>query len=124
MVRKLVSVVDDDESVREALPALLESFDLEVLSFASAEEFLASDELDRIACVILDISLPGMAGPELRRHLIKMGADIATIFITAHCEEAASLMARDQAVCLIKPFGETALLTAVRAALGEEEGMA
>lgn len=121
MTHRLVSIVDDDESVREALPDLLESFGLEVHPFASAEEFLASDSIDRTGCLILDVSMPGMSGPALQRHLAGQHRNIPIIFITAYSDEAKGIgLGQTVAVaCLIKPFSEEALLDAVRAALGD-----
>jgi PleD family two-component response regulator len=82
--RKLVSVVDDDESVRESLPDLLRSFGFDVAPFASAAAFLASESLDRSSCLILDVAMPGMTGPELQQELIRRRYDMPIIFITAH----------------------------------------
>jgi FixJ family two-component response regulator len=74
--RSLVSVVDDDEFVREALPDLLRSFGLEAEPFASATEFLASESLDRTGCLVLDVTMPEMSGPELQTKLASRGYDI------------------------------------------------
>jgi FixJ family two-component response regulator len=119
-VSKLVSLVDDDESVREALPDLLRSFGLEVTAFASAEAFLESDSLVRTACLILDVAMPGMTGPELQQELVRRRHEIPIIFITAHSDDRVRPRALRQGAvaCLFKPFSETALLEAVNAALG------
>src|ERR1700737_285117 len=88
MVRSLVSVVDDDESVRESLPDLLREFGFEVETFASAEEFLGSGRMSETRCLILDVSMPGMSGPDLLRELIVRRQHIPVIFITAHGDQA------------------------------------
>jgi FixJ family two-component response regulator len=114
----LVSVVDDDESVRESLPDLLREFGLASKAFATPRDFLQSDCLDKSKCLILDISMPGMSGPELRREVIRLGYDIPTIFITAHANFASQPHLRDGVVdCLVKPFSETALLEALKRVL-------
>jgi FixJ family two-component response regulator len=115
----LVCVVDDDESVRESLPDLLQSFGLTVQAFSSAERFLASDCLDRTSCLILDVAMPGMTGPELERELKDRDSGIPIVFITAHStDDGRDEILRNGAVdCLLKPFSETALIKAVRAAL-------
>jgi FixJ family two-component response regulator len=114
----LVSVVDDDESVRESLPDLLREFGLPSQVFASPSEFLQSAFLGKTKCLILDIAMPGMSGPELRRELLRRGHDIPTIFITAHADFASQPDIREGVVdCLIKPFSETALLEALKRAL-------
>jgi FixJ family two-component response regulator len=119
VARTLVSVVDDDESVRESLPDLLRSFGLEAQPFASAEEFLASDALDRTGCLILDVSMPGMSGPELQQELARMKRAIPIVFITAHSEERVrpAVLRRGAIAYLIKPFSESAILEAVETAL-------
>lgn len=116
----LVSVVDDDESVRESLPDLLREFGFAVQAFSSAEEFLASEYVDQTRCLILDIAMPGMTGPELQLELARRGKAIPVVFITAHVDEAVrqSLIERGAVDCLFKPFTETALLQAIEAALG------
>jgi FixJ family two-component response regulator len=114
----LVSVVDDDDSVRESLPDLLREFGLSSEVFAMPIDFLESAFVDKTACLILDIAMPGMSGPELRRELLRQGHDIPTIFITAHPDFLAQPGICEGAVdCLIKPFSETALLEALKRAL-------
>ena len=114
----LVSVVDDDESVRESLPDLLREFGLASEVFATPGDFLHSAFIDKTKCLILDIAMPGMSGPDLRRELLRRGHDIPTIFITAHADFASRLDMRDGVVhCLMKPFSETALLEALKKAL-------
>jgi FixJ family two-component response regulator len=115
----LVSVVDDDESVRESLPDLLRELGFAVQAFASAEQFLHSDALDATRCLILDIAMPGMTGPELRDELRRRQSNIAIIFITARADEAVrrQLIAQGAVECLFKPFSEPELRAALHAAL-------
>jgi FixJ family two-component response regulator len=114
----IVAVVDDDESVRESLPGLLNELGFATKTFSSAEEFLQSGVADNAKCLILDIAMPGMTGPELHRELMKRGYSIPTIFMSAHPEFASLPDMREGAVdCLLKPFRETALLEALNRAL-------
>ena len=115
----LVSVVDDDESVRESLPDLLREFGFTVLSFSSAEEFLASDYVRQTRCLVLDIALKGMSGPDLQRELTLRRQEIPIVFITAHKDETVRprLLEHGAVECLFKPFSETALLDAINSAL-------
>lgn len=115
----LVSVVDDDESVRESLPDLLREFGFEVQAFSSAEDFLASGHVDATHCLVLDIAMPGMSGPDLQRKLTVRGYNIPIIFITAHGDAAdrPQLIRQGAVDCLLKPFSEAALLRALNAAL-------
>jgi len=117
--RSLVSVVDDDESVRESLPDLLREFGFAACAFSSAEEFLASDWIDRTRCLVLDIAMPGMSGLELQRELKLRGQEIPIVFITARRDEGIRPLALEQGAveCLFKPFSDTALLQALNAAL-------
>jgi FixJ family two-component response regulator len=117
--RPLVSVVDDDESVRESLPDLLGEFGFAVRAFSSAEEFLASDCVDQTRCLILDVAMPGMTGPELQRELKLSRPNIPIVFITAQREETVRPEVLEQGAieCLFKPFSDTALLAAVNLAL-------
>jgi FixJ family two-component response regulator len=119
-IRSLVSVVDDDESVRESLPDLLKELGFAVQAFSSAEEFLASEYLEKTQCLILDIAMPGMTGTELQLELIRRGQKIPIVFITAQNDEAVrrSVVKRGAVDCLFKPFTEAALLKALNAALG------
>jgi FixJ family two-component response regulator len=118
--RSLLAVVDDNESVREALPDMLEQFGFAVRAFASAEAFLASDALARTACLILDVGLPGMSGPELQQELQRRGGAPPIVFITAQGDLSlcARLVAAGAVDCLSKPFSDTALLAAITKALG------
>jgi FixJ family two-component response regulator len=115
----LIAVVDDDESLRESLNGLLKLLGYAVAVFSSAESFLGSEALTKADCIILDIRMPGMSGPELQRVLISRGVKIPIIFMTAHGEDdAISRIMADGAVdCLIKPFGEDPLLKAINKAV-------
>src|SRR6202167_5775234 len=110
--RLLVSVIDDDESVRESLPDLLGEFGFASRTFASAEEFLASDRVDQTRCLILDVAMPGMSGPELQRELKLRRQEIPIVFITASTDKSVrpQLLEQGAAECLFKPFSDTALL--------------
>jgi FixJ family two-component response regulator len=116
----LISVVDDDESVRESLPDLLRELGFAAQAFSSAEEFLASDSIGRTRCLILDVAMPGMSGPDLQRELAHRRQQIPIVFITAHADEAdrPRLLEHGAVDCLFKPFSEAALIEAVQAALG------
>jgi FixJ family two-component response regulator len=118
-MRSLVSIVDDDESVRESLPDLLRELGFAALAFSSAEEFLASESVGLTRCLILDVVMPGMSGPDLQRELTLRRKQIPIVFISAHADETvrAQLLAQGAVACLFKPFSETALLEAVNAAL-------
>jgi FixJ family two-component response regulator len=117
----LVSVVDDDESVRESLPDLLRELGFTSRTFSSAEEFLSSDALTKTECLILDINMPGMSGPELHRVLVRYQIAMPVVFITAERDDAVrSRILEDGAVeCLFKPFSDTALLQALNKALSD-----
>jgi len=117
--RSLVSVVDDDESVRESLPDLLKEFGFEARTFSSPEEFLASDCIGQTKCLILDIAMPGMSGPDLQRELKFRGQKIPIIFITASTDWTVrpQLLEQGAVECLFKPFSDTALLEALNSAL-------
>jgi FixJ family two-component response regulator len=116
--RPLVSVVDDDESVRESLPDLLKQLGYSVRAFSSAEEFLASDCVGDTRCLILDIAMPGMTGPDLQQVLTIRGQRIPIVFITAQADETVRARALEQGAveCLFKPFSDTALLEALNIA--------
>ena len=114
----LVSIVDDDDSVRESLPDLLQEFGLATKAVATPSDFLQSAVLDKTTCLILHIAMPGMSGPELRRELLRRGHDIPTIFITAHADFSSQPEMREGVIdCLIKPFSDTVLLEALKRAL-------
>ena len=118
----IVSIVDDDESVRESLPDLLKEFGFESQTFCSAEEFLEADGISSSKCLILDVAMPGMRGPELQQELNRRKSKIPIIFITAQRDETARshLIEKGAVACLIKPFSDTALLEALNSALGTE----
>lgn len=124
--RSLVSVVDDDESVRESLPGLLQEFGFAARAFSSAEEFLASGCIDQTNCLILDIAMPGITGPELQQELKVRGQPIPIIFITASRDEAVRrrALAKGAVACLFKPFSDTALLRTIHHALGANRSAA
>jgi FixJ family two-component response regulator len=117
--RNLVSVVDDDVSVRESLPDLLRQFGFAAEAFSSAEAFLASDTVSRTSCLILDLALPGMSGPDLQQELTRLRPEIPIVFITAHGDETLRprLLVRSAVACLFKPFSDAALLDALNTAL-------
>ncbi|HWW87578.1 MAG TPA: response regulator [Vicinamibacterales bacterium] len=116
----LLSVVDDDESVRESLPDLLRQFGLTAEAFSCAEAFLASKAVDRTDCLILDVAMPGMSGPDLQRELLRRQLTIPIVFITAQSDEEtrARVLAQGAVACLLKPFSQEALLEALNVALG------
>lgn len=115
--RPIVSIVDDDLSVRESLKMLFESADFAAEIFASAEEFLSAGHLRESACLVLDVQLPGISGIELQNQLRADGNNIIVIFITAHPDEYTRAVAmRDGALRFFsKPFKGNDLLRAVRA---------
>jgi len=112
--------VDDDESVRESLPDLLREFGFEAQTFSSAEEFLASESIADTDCLLLDVAMPGMTGPDLQRELKLREQSIPIVFITAHRDATMPphLMAEGAVDCLFKPFEPTDLLQALNTALG------
>lgn len=117
--RPLVTIIDDDESVRESLPDLLKVLGYPVQAFASADAFLASKYVGKTQCLILDVAMPGMTGPELSSELKRRGYKIPVVFITAHRDESMRplLLRQGAAECLFKPFSEAALVGALDAAL-------
>ena len=117
--RQLLSVVDDDVSVRESLPDLLGVFGFATRAFSSAEEFLSSGCVDETRCLILDVAMPGMSGPELHQELKRRGQEIPTIFITGQRDETirARVLKQGAAGFLLKPLNDEALLAAIRTAL-------
>ena len=124
MARPLISVVDDDDSVRESLESLIKSVGLAVKTFVSAEEFLASEVLATTDCVITDVRMPGMSGIDLQRRLAISHRDMPVIFITAHGsdEDVRARALRDGAVdYLLKPLTEDEVLSAVHAALASND---
>ena len=117
--RSLVSIVDDDESVRESLPDLVRQFGFAAEAFSSAEAFLASDVVSETSCLVLDVAMPGMSGPDLQQELDHRRQKIPIVFITASADKGIRprLLAQGAVECLFKPFGDTALLDALNAAL-------
>jgi FixJ family two-component response regulator len=123
----LVSVVDDDESVRRAVGRLIRSFGFTVVVFASAEEFLVSGHLRDTSCLILDVQMPGMNGLQLQAYLVKAGCAMPIIFITAYSDEKLKVQALQSGAAdfLEKPFSDDALFHGIRRALGldAEDGL-
>ena len=121
----LVSVVEDDLSVRRSLDRLIRSARLDISVFASAEEFLASDHSRSVECLILDVCLPGMSGVELHHHLLASRCNVPVIFITGNGfdDRLRSEAASDWTVAYFrKPFGGDELLDAVHTALKWKPG--
>jgi FixJ family two-component response regulator len=118
-IPELISIVDDDESVRQGLGRLLTSVGFAVKTFASGEEYLSADQLEKVDCLILDIRMPAMSGIELQRQLVANHSEVPVVFITAHEEEIERVLALegDARTVLIKPFSEEALLNAISKAL-------
>ena len=117
--RPLISVVDDDESVRESLPDLLREFGFEAQTFSSAEEFLASETIADTNCLVLDVAMPGMSGPDLQRELRHREQSIPIVFITAQRDSTVRprLISEGAVECLFKPFEPNDLLEALNTAL-------
>ena len=120
----LISVVDDDRSVVEAIVSLLESVGCAAAGFVSAQEFLNSPHLRRTACLILDVRTPGIGGLELQQRLAAENIHTPVIFITANgeLEVSAKALSRGAVACLHKPFAQESLLGALRSALAEPGG--
>jgi FixJ family two-component response regulator len=115
----LLSVVDDDESMRESLPDLIREFGFASQAFSSAEEFLSSGSVEETSCLILDVAMPDMGGPELYQELKRRKKTFPTIFISAQKDEAtrARVAAQGASGFLLKPFSDADLLTAIKRAL-------
>ena len=122
VMHSLVSVVDDDEFVRELLPDLLREFGFSAQVFSSAEAFLASEYVSQTKCLILDVAMPGMSGLDLQQELALRAQEIPIVFITAHADEAVRprMLEFGAVQCLFKPFSDTALLGALNAAFQGE----
>ena len=118
-VRSIVSIVDDDESVRESLPDLLKELGFASQTFSSAEEFLASDAISRSQCLILDVAMSGMGGPALQQELNRRKMKIPIVFITGNRDETllSRLIEQGATACLIKPFSDAELVDAVHSAI-------
>jgi len=116
----LISIVDDDESIRESTKGFVRSLGYEAAAFASAEEFLQSDSVGSTSCLITDVQMPGLSGIDLQRGLIAQGVQMPTIFITAFPEEEARARAMNAGALgyLSKPFSEDSLLRCLSTALG------
>jgi FixJ family two-component response regulator len=119
-VGALVSVVDDDESVRESLPDMLRELGFAARTFSSAKDFLAWEGMDQTACLVLDVAMPRMSGPDLQRELRRRGQEIPIVFITAHADATirSQMLASGAVECLRKPFSDAALRQAVMRAVG------
>jgi len=118
-----IAIVDDDESVREAMSGLMRSHGFSVEAFSSGESFLKSNCLLRAACLIADVQMPGMTGLELRHQLVASRRPIPTILITAYVDEKVRAQALNAGVCcyLPKPIDENKLLACIRSALGDQK---
>jgi FixJ family two-component response regulator len=118
-LQSLVSIVDDDESVRESLPDLLKEFGFASQTFSSAEEFLAKNGISQSKCLILDVAMPGMRGPELQEELHRRKIQVPIIFITGHRDESlrSRLIEQGAVACLTKPFSDPEMFNALKAAL-------
>jgi FixJ family two-component response regulator len=122
--RSIISIVDDDESVREATEARMMSLGFGARTFSSAADFLASPGIEDTSCMVADINMPHMTGVELHRRLLDLGYAIPSILITAYPDEEvrASALA-DGVICyLVKPFEDEDLLHCIHLALGNEAG--
>jgi FixJ family two-component response regulator len=115
----LITVIDDDESVRESLPDLLREFGFDAQAFSSAQEFLASESIAKTSCLVLDVAMPGMTGPDLQQELTRRDQSIPIVFITAQRDDLVRprLIAQGAVDCLFKPFEPTDLIQALNTAL-------
>ena len=115
----IIAIVDDDEPLREALGSVMKAAGFSPRTFASAEEFLACDDCDDTACLVLDVRLPGMSGIELQKQLSKTNSRLPIVFVTAHGDATLrdSLMRAGAAAFLYKPVRSDALLKEIRRAL-------
>ena len=120
----VISIVDDDESVREAIESLMKSVGYIAQVFPSAGDFLRSDYLNDTCCLILDVQMPGMSGLELQSHLVASKCRVPIIFISAHCDADARARALEAGAVgfLQKPFSEDALLSAINSSLAINTG--
>jgi FixJ family two-component response regulator len=120
-----ISIVDDDESVREAAVNLFRSMGLPAVACGSAEEFLASGLMERTSCLVLDVQMPGMGGLKLQSHLESSGRHLPIVFVTAFSDDRIRVKAMEAGAVgfLAKPFREGDLLDRVRSALRSEHAM-
>ena len=118
----VIAIVDDDESFREALERFLRTFAFRVRTFASGEEFLQSSELQLVACLLLDVAMPGMSGLEVKQQLRARGLRIPTVFVTAHADDEVKqhLVAAGAIAILPKPVDQQMLLRLVQRVVGEQ----
>ena len=125
-LKHVVSVVDDDESIRRTTTLLIESFGFRAAAFESAESLLKSGQLQETSCLIVDVQMPGMNGLQLQRHLAASGYKIPIIFITAYDnkESRQQAMQAGAVAFLSKPFNDKLLLETIRATLRDDEGSA
>jgi FixJ family two-component response regulator len=124
MTRGLISVVDDDESIRRTTTFLIESFGFRAAAFESAENFLKSGQMHDTSCLIVDVQMPGMSGLELQSELAAAGYDIPIVFMTAYENKVSRQQAMQAGAVafLAKPFGDEQLLQTVRLALDHDSG--
>jgi FixJ family two-component response regulator len=124
MERGLISIVDDDESIRRTTTFLVESFGFRAAAFESAEHFLKSGQLHDTSCLIVDVQMPGMNGLELQSELAAAGYDIPIVFMTAYENKVSRQQAMQAGAVafLAKPFGDEQLLQTVHLALGNDDG--
>jgi FixJ family two-component response regulator len=118
----LISIVDDDDSLRRSLGNLLRSLGFRVQEFASAQAFTGSQNARETACLILDVRMPGMNGLDLQRHIAASGWGVPIVFITSHADDDARIraLAAGAVGFLSKPFHEQEILDAINAALSRE----
>ena len=118
-----IVIVDDDESIREAATSLFRSMAIPAVAFASAEEYLASDVVDRTSCLVLDVHMPGMGGLRLQQRLAEEGRHIPIVFVTAFADDRVRSTAMQSGAIsfLTKPFKEGDLLEGLRSALSPSE---
>lgn len=123
LAKNLISVIDDDESVRATTKLLIESSGYRAAAFESAENLLSSEQLDDTSCLIIDIQMPGMNGLQLQRHLAAAGSRIPIIFMTAYDDKESRRRAMQGGAVafLAKPFTDEQLFRTIRSALRHEK---
>jgi FixJ family two-component response regulator len=124
VTRNLISIIDDDESIRRTTTRLIESFGFRAAAFESADAFLRSGQLHDTACLIVDVQMPDMNGLQLQSHLAAEGCGIPIIFITAYDDKESRRRAMQAgAVAFLgKPFGDEQLLETIRSAIEHDKG--